>query len=94
MKTYPLLQSQLGVFMEWMKDPSVTQYNLPTCTKMPKTVDVQRLQKGFERICQERSTLRTRFVMVDGEPRQYVDDEMKIPVTVRTMTDQETAQYI
>ena len=28
MKTYPLLQSQLGVFMEWMKDPSVTQYNL------------------------------------------------------------------
>ena len=39
MKTYPLLQSQLGIFMEWSKDPSVTQYNLPTCSKLSKTID-------------------------------------------------------
>ena len=94
MKTYPLLQSQLGVFMEWMKDPSVTQYNLPTCTKLPKAVDLQRLKKGLERICQERKTLRTRFVMEDGIPRQYADDQMTIPVQMKNMTDQEVSSYV
>ena len=93
-KKYPLLQSQLGIFMEWMKDPSVTQYNLPTCSKLPKTVDIKRMQEALTRIIRERSTLRTRFVVENGEPRQYIDDQMVIPVPIKTMTDQETADYI
>ncbi len=94
MKTYPLLQSQLGIFLEWMKDPSVTQYNLPTCSKIPKGVDFMRLKDTMERICKERSTLHTRFVMEDGEPRQYADEQMQIPIPVKSMTDQEAASYI
>ena len=94
MKTYPLLQSQLGIFMEWSKDPSVTQYNLPTCSKLSKTIDVNRLQQALERLTRERSVLRTHFVIENGEPRQYVDDQMVVPVLRKTMSDQETADYI
>ena len=63
MKTYPLLQSQLGIFMEWSKDPSVTQYNLPTCSKLSKAIDVNKLQQALERLTRERSVLRTHFVI-------------------------------
>ena len=94
MKTYPLLQSQLGIFMEWIKNPSVTQYNLPICSKLPKVVDIKRIQVAITRIIQERSVLRTRFVMENGEPRQYADDQMAIPVTIRNMSDKEVANYI
>ena len=38
MKTYPLLQSQLGVFTEWMADPSITRYNLPAVVRFSKKV--------------------------------------------------------
>ena len=94
MKTYPLLQSQLGIFLEWMKNPSITQYNLPTCSKLPKVVDLQRMQQSLAKICQERSTLRTRFVMEDGEPHQYADEQMVIPIQIRSMTDREASAYI
>lgn len=94
MKNSPLLQSQLGIFMEWMKDPSVTQYNLPICSKLPKGVDLIRLKEALVRICKERSTLRTRFVMENGEPRQYVDEQMQVPISIKPMTDQEAASYI
>ena len=42
MKTYPLLQSQLGIFMEWSKDPSVTQYN---CLRLLMSTNCNRLWK-------------------------------------------------
>ena len=93
MKTYPLLQSQLGIFMEWIKNPSVTQYNLPICSKLPKVVDIKRIQVAITRIIQERSVLRTRFVMENGEPRQYADDQMAIPVTIRNMSDKTMSSY-
>lgn len=36
MKTYPLLQSQLGVFMECMRHPESKQYNLPSISTFTK----------------------------------------------------------
>ena len=53
-----------------------------------------RLKDTMERICKERSTLHTRFIMEDGEPRQYADEQMQIPIPVKSMTDQEAASYI
>ena len=94
MNTFPLLQSQLGVFMEWIKDPSVTQYNLPSRVHLPKAVDLTRVKDAFQIIIGQRKELRTRFVMVDGEPRQYADDAMQVPIPVYQMTDDEAAQYI
>ena len=94
METFPLLQSQLGIFMEWMKDPSVTQYNLPSRTHLPKSVDLNRLKAAFEEIVRQRKELRTRFVIVDGDPRQYAADEMLIPIPIHHMTDDEAAKYI
>lgn len=46
MKTYPLLQSQLGVFMECMRHPESKQYNLPSIIRLDEHVDLDRLADG------------------------------------------------
>ena len=40
MKTYPLLQSQLGVFYDCMKFPQVMQYNVPCITPLSDNPDL------------------------------------------------------
>ena len=94
MKTYPLLQSQLGVFMECIKNPSSTQYNFPVSTVLPKTINLDKLEQALLQIIRVRKECRTRFVIIDGEPRQYSDDSMVIPIPRKKMTDSEAEHYI
>ena len=54
MKTYPLLQSQLGVFTEWMADPSITRYNLPAVVRFSKKVIPEKIIKALETIIAKR----------------------------------------
>ncbi len=94
MKTYPLLQSQLGVFMETLKDPSSTQYNIPMCAVLPKSISFDKIDQALQRIIHVRKELRTRFILEDGSPRQYCDDNMVIPILRKKMSDSQAEQYI
>ena len=95
MKTYPLLQSQLGIFLQCIQNPKSTQYNLPNMCYLPPTVDVERLIKAWEIIIAQRPTFRTRFLIDEnGEVRQWCDEAMEIPVIRRKCTDAELQKYI
>ena len=50
MKTYPLLQSQLGVFYDCLKYPQVMQYNIPCITKLTDDIDLDRVEKTIQAI--------------------------------------------
>ena len=43
MKSYPLLQSQLGVFYDCLKYPVVKQYNIPCIVPLTDDIDFDRL---------------------------------------------------
>ena len=95
MKTYPLLQSQLGVFTEWMADPTITRYNLPAVVRFSKKVTPEKLIKAFEIVIAKRDVLRTRFVLNDeGLPLQYSDPDMVIPIVRKSMTEEELDNYL
>lgn len=94
MRTYPLLQSQLGIFVEWMKNPSATQYNLPTCTALSKKIDLDKMESALRHIVDIRKELRTCFVMEDDEPRQYSNPDLIVPIVRHRMTDAEAKAYI
>ena len=47
MKTYPLLQSQLGVFYDCMKYPQVMQYNIPCITELTNDIDLNRVEEAI-----------------------------------------------
>ena len=58
MKTFPLLQSQLGVFYDCLKYPKVMQYNVPSITPLSDGVDFNRIEAAFQAIFAARKVLR------------------------------------
>lgn len=95
MKTYPLLQSQMGVFLEWRQAPDSTKYNIPVVATFGKEVDPDRLESALKSIVLVRKELRTRTIVdEDGVPRQWSDPTMSIPVLRKKMTEEEALLYI
>ena len=94
MKTYPLLQSQLGVFYDCLKYPQVMQYNIPCITKLTDDIDLDRVEKTIQAIFAARPELSMRFLIDEnGEPRQYVDENKKLSVEHRQMAESDFRQY-
>lgn len=94
-KSYPLLQSQLGVFIECQTEPSLTRYNLGCKLSLPENMDIDRLEKAVEKVIEVRPILRTRFFLdEDGNPRQWVDKSMKIPVGHLRMSEAELGEHV
>lgn len=94
MKTYPLLQSQLGVFYDCMKYPNVMQYNVPCITPLTNEIDLDRVEKAMQAIFAARQELRIRFIINEnGEPQQYVDNNKKLNIVRREMTEEAFQDY-
>ena len=95
MKTYPLLQSQLGVLLQSMQHPESTQYNLPIYIFMPLSVTRERLVAAAQTVVDSYPELHTRFVVGEqGEVRQWCDMSMTIPVVGRKCTEVELQAYL
>lgn len=94
MTTFPLLQSQFGIFMEWMKEPNSTQYNLPFEIKFGKEIDTDQLEKAIQCIISIRPEMRTIFTLIEGKPSQYWNKQMQISVKRCTMTEEEYQDYV
>ena len=95
MKTYPLLQSQLGVFLQCMQHPDIMQYNLPSIVKLDSAkVDLDRLAAAVMSLYEQRRELHISFLIDEnGDPRQYVNDDMKFSVVRRKMSEDEFRNY-
>ncbi len=94
MQTYPLLQSQLGVFYDCLKYPQVMQYNIPGIITLTDDIDLDRVERAVQAIFAARQELRLRFLIDDsGEPRQYVDDAKQLTIVRRQMTEADFRQY-
>lgn len=94
MKTYPLLQSQLGMFFDCIKFPDVRQYNLPSITPLTPEVDLDQIETAIQKIFKARKELRIRFMIdKDGNPRQYVDENRQLKVVRRKMSEAELQEY-
>ena len=94
MRTYPLSQSQLGVFLEIMQHPQMTQYNLGYMSSLPKSIDVDRLVQALKTIYATRPEFRIRFQMEGEEPRQRVDDTRELPIVRLSMSESECEDFL
>ena len=95
MKTYPLLQSQIGVLLHDMQHPKSTHYNLPNYLFIPLSMTRERVVNTAQKLVDSFPELHTRFVIgEDGEVRQWSDLSMPIPVVSRKCTEAELQAYI
>lgn len=94
-QTFPLLQSQMSVAIEWIAHPKTTKYNLPVRLAFPKTIDAERIRMALMRIVEARELLRLQIVLDEnGEIRQYVDPEMHIDIPVKKIPEDEARVYV
>ena len=94
MKYYPLLQAQLGVFLESVKFQESTQYNLPILCVLDRSIDAGRLEDAFRRLIHCKAVLRSRFGYDEnGGPRQWPDDEMPVGIVRRSCSHEEAMSY-
>ena len=94
LKTYPLLQTQMGIFVECLKYPESTQYNLPTITEIADGVDLARLESAIYIMNEVREELRIRFLLDEnGTPVQYVAEDGQFCVRRKTMGEAELFDY-
>ena len=95
MKKYPLLQAQLGVFLECQSYPDSTQYSLPFDTEIDLQEDPQALAEAWKKLIKATAIFRNRFMIDEnGTPLQWPDDDMKAEIPIREMSEAEAKEYI
>ncbi|MGC1331021.1 amino acid adenylation domain-containing protein, partial [Pseudomonas sp.] len=72
----PLSFSQQRLWLLHRYDPAAAQYNLPRALRLTGTVDVAALEQAFRALIQRHEVFRTRFVEVDGQPRQIIEPQV------------------
>ena len=95
MKTYPLLDSQLGILLSCSCAPASTAWNLPSVIVFDKTISADILLDAVRRISAARTELHVQFLRTeDGSIVQFADEAMEIPVVHSRMTDKEAGLYM
>jgi amino acid adenylation domain-containing protein len=63
-------------------EPDGTSYNLPAAVRIEGPLDVPALQKGLQEVVRRHQALRTRFTVINGEPRQIIEDDVTVDLPV------------
>ncbi|BDH07130.1 hypothetical protein HEK131_43570 [Streptomyces seoulensis] len=77
----PLSPQQHGIYVEQVKDPSGTEYNLPLVVDLPEVPSVERLRTTLAALVARHDVLRTDFILdADGRPYQRVHRELQVVI--------------
>ncbi|MEO1628114.1 MAG: condensation domain-containing protein, partial [Bacteroidota bacterium] len=72
--TYELSSAQQRLWLTYKFDSSQTVYNVPAAIRIKGHLDRNALESSLDFLCQRHESLRTRFVVVQGEARQQILD--------------------
>ncbi|MEQ4718187.1 amino acid adenylation domain-containing protein [Nonomuraea sp. B19D2] len=77
----PLSPQQRGIYVEQLKDPTGTQYNLPIFVDLPAPVDPDTLRAASAALADRHEILRT-DIAVDGDGRPHLRVRDRVAVTL------------
>ncbi|MBF8184510.1 amino acid adenylation domain-containing protein [Nonomuraea sp. K274] len=81
----------------WFVDqvqPGDVAYNIPVVLRVRGRLDIEALQAGLDAVVARHDALRTRFLVVDGEPAQEVLPDARVVVDVVDMRSREDAEAV
>jgi len=78
----PLSFAQQRLWFLQQLEPEAPLYNGAALVRLRGELDARALEQGLQAIVQRHETLRTRFVMVDGELVQQVDPQITVELTI------------
>ena len=81
LRPQPLTNQQAGVFLDCMKAPQETIYNIPMVWTFPGEVSAQALQDAVQKVLAAHPALQSHFEQLDGQVCQ-VPGDTPIPVSI------------
>ncbi len=82
-ETYPLTQTQNGIFVECAANPGSTIYNIPFLFRLGENVDLQRLKKAIEETVEAHPYVKTTLMLDDnGDILQKRKDDFPFEVKI------------
>ena len=92
-KAIPLSYAQMGVYVDCMKNPTSTIYNIPMKIGFPLKTDVEVLHKALETLVKAHPQLSVHFETVNTEIVQIADAEQPIEIPVSDMSEEDLTNY-
>ena len=89
----PLSYAQMGVYVECMKNPTATVYNIPTKVAFPKTTDTQALADALRSLVKLHPQLTVHFGSEGSETVQIVNPEQEVEITISNLSEAELEHY-
>ncbi|GLY37768.1 non-ribosomal peptide synthetase [Amycolatopsis sp. NBRC 101858] len=85
----PLAGVQVGMWLADRMAPSSAEYLVPNAVRLRGSLDIDALAAALTKLVERHEILRTRFVEIDGEPRQVVDPAGPVPLPVSDIDEVE-----
>ncbi len=84
---YPLSSSQRRLYALNKMDETSLRYNMPQAMLLVGKPDVERLEQAFQGLIQRHEILRTAFVILDDEPVQIIQPEVRFHIHYREIPE-------
>ena len=94
MSNFPLSYAQMGVYVDCMKQPTSTVYNIPAAIRFPKGTDAQLLSKSVETIIQAHPQFHVHFDSQGADIIQTIDANQPVVIAQSKLGEAEIKKYM
>lgn len=91
---YPLTQTQMGIYVECLKDPTATFYNLPGYFALGPQTDIEKLCQSIEKVIDAHPAIKCTIVTKeDGIPYMIPQDDRQVNVEILQGSEEEFERF-
>ena len=90
---YPLSAAQLGIYMECMKEPESTTYNIPVVMEFAKGTDAGKLAKSAMAVIKAHGSVNVHFETIDSQVMAVANDSAEIEIPILDMSEAEKGKF-
>ena len=93
-KSYPLSDNQKGIYYEWEKDKSLTQYNIACHYEFSEAADSGKIKAAFEKVFQAHPVMKVKLRMSGDEVVQYYNEDEPVVISLNKVKESEINEII
>ena len=90
--SYPLMENQLGVYLEWKKNPNSTQYNIPFVYCF-EGIDADRMVEALKQTINAHPYLKSKLIEVNNETILQRNDDDLVEIKVSELSEEPEDDY-
>ena len=90
--SYPLMENQRGLYLEWKKNPDTTQYNIPFVYSL-EGIDADRLVKALKQVVNAHPYLKSKLMVENGEVVLQRNDQDSVEIKVSELCEEPDSAF-